>query len=347
MTPGVGGMSDRDLVLAFQAGDKAAYDELYRRHRDRVVRVCIRLLNNSTDAEEATQETFLKAFQALPRFNGQYQVGAWLARIATNVCVDQLRVKSRSHLVSLPTEVPITEQGPEDLLVGEDPRIDVAIKEIQPLHANALRMRAVDGMSHVEIAGRLRMSPAQVKALLHRARTSFKKAWDKAQGWLVVPIFGSRSLDRSDMPSTSSNVAALSAHVPALAEKAAATVVVVVVALTGMPSSPPTEVAVDPGAPATRAAGVDKSGDISPRPQGRVELETAIVATEPVVEATDTLLALPETVQATLEGSGHVPDDDDDTNGTGGSNDLIPPTAKETGKKAKELVAEILETIDE
>src|SRR5688500_17363271 len=114
--PGAAERSDRELVLAFKAGDDAAFDELYRRHHERVAKVCYRFMNNRPDAEEAAQEAFLKAFQALPRFNGQYQVGAWLKRIAANVCVDNLRVKSRTHLVALPGEenIPEREPGPEE-----------------------------------------------------------------------------------------------------------------------------------------------------------------------------------------------------------------------------------------
>ena len=58
----IGGGSDRDLVLEFQAGDKDAYDEVFRRHYDRVIRLCFRMLGNRQDAEEAAQETFLKAY---------------------------------------------------------------------------------------------------------------------------------------------------------------------------------------------------------------------------------------------------------------------------------------------
>jgi RNA polymerase sigma-70 factor, ECF subfamily len=89
-------LPDRELVLAFQAGEDDAFDHLYQRHRARVTRICRRMLGNLNDAEEASQETFLKAFGALHRFNGRYQVGPWLARIATNVCVDHLRSRGRA-----------------------------------------------------------------------------------------------------------------------------------------------------------------------------------------------------------------------------------------------------------
>lgn len=336
-------VSDRDLVLAFQAGDKAAYDELYRRHHDRVARVCYRFLNNATDAEEAAQETFLKAFQALPRFNGQYQVGAWLARIATNVCVDQLRVKSRSHLVALPAEVPLTEGGPEELLVGDDPRVDIAIEKIQPLHANALKMRALDGLSHVEMAGRLSMTPSQVKALLHRARTSFKKVWDKAQGWMLVPVFGSRSLDRSsNAPHASSNLAMFSAQAPALAEKAAASVLIVMVALSGMPTSPstPGDISVPPG---KRVAVAKSAGG---RDRVRATAASSVTPSEAAAPTTDLALGLPLTIESTLQGSEQINDDDSDGGDPNQDDEIVPTTAKETEKKAKEIVADILDEIE-
>jgi RNA polymerase sigma-70 factor (ECF subfamily) len=227
MAPGLNARdhSDRDLVLAFKSGVPGAYDEMYRRHSGRVARVCTRLLNNSQDAEEATQETFLRAYQALPRFNGQFQLGAWLARIATNVCVDHLRATSRSHLVALPVgdDLPEPQEGPEDVVVGDHPRLDVAIQEISPLHARALQMRAVEGLSHREIAGHLAMSAPQVKALLHRARNSLRRAWDEAQGWALAPLLSLRSItNRSDHATSTSQLVVTSPQLPALIEKAAA-----------------------------------------------------------------------------------------------------------------------------
>jgi RNA polymerase sigma-70 factor, ECF subfamily len=174
-------LPDRELVLAFQAGDDAAYDRLYRRHRRNVAMICRRMLGNSGDAEEATQETFLKAFEALPRFNGDFRVGAWLARIATNVCVDQLRSRGRVRFVTLSTDGggPNVQEGPESLIEARDPRVRQAITRIRPRHAVALVMRNLEGLSHREMAELMELRPAQVKALLHRARGSLRRAWDK------------------------------------------------------------------------------------------------------------------------------------------------------------------------
>src|SRR5919108_6593305 len=89
-------VTDRELVLAFQAGDQDAYDEIYRRCRPVVESISRRLLKNPDDAQEASQETMLRVLQALPRFNGRYLLQAWAARIATNVCLDALRARTRS-----------------------------------------------------------------------------------------------------------------------------------------------------------------------------------------------------------------------------------------------------------
>ena len=230
--------SDRDLVLAFKRGEEAAYDEMYERYRARVYGVCARILRNPQDAEEASQETFLRAFQALHRFNGRYQLGAWLARIAANTSVDQLRSKSRAPVVALPeAQEPVSpDADPERLVVGEYPQLQRAISDVKPLHAQAIALRALEGMSHQEIADRLALTPAQVKALLHRARNSLRRAWDRAEGWLLAPIFSIRALfgDRSDgqAPPLLSASGTLS---PLLAERVATTALVVAVALGGFP----------------------------------------------------------------------------------------------------------------
>ena len=350
--PGLGGQSDRDLVLAFQAGDRAAYDELYRRHRDRVARVCYRFLNSGPDAEEAAQETFLKAYQALPRFNGQYQVGAWLARIAANVCVDHLRVKSRTHLVALPNEdrVLILEPGPEDLLVGEYPNLDVAISEIQPLHANALKMRGLEGMSHVEMAGRLDMSPSQVKALLHRARSSFKRAWNKAQGWMLAPLVGTRSLDRSpNVSQASSNLAVVSAHAPALAERAAASVLIVMVALSGpmaTPTSPKSEVSA-PSSVGQRSPKRTHATRAAIRKERSPVAATRAVGDQEATEADGLVLGLPQTLTSTIEGGNETVGARENGGGSDHENeDGLVPTVKESPKGAQEIIEDAVDELE-
>src|SRR5205085_5091094 len=97
-------LTERDLVIAFKGGEAQAYSQIYERTLPVVQHICRRLLKNPDDVEEATQETMLRVLQGLSRFNGRYLLQAWVARIATNVCLDVLRAKTRRpeqpHLLS-------------------------------------------------------------------------------------------------------------------------------------------------------------------------------------------------------------------------------------------------------
>ena len=237
--PHYGAMDDRDLVIAFKAGEPGAYDEMYRRYSVRVRAICRRMLANADDAQEAVQETFLKAYVALPQFNGNYRLGAWLGRIASNACLDVLRARARSgNVVALHPESELlgVETSAEDVVVGRE--LADGITEIQPLHARALVMRGVEGLSHREMAGRLSMTPAQVKALLHRARRSFKRTWDEAKGFALAPLVflkaASRQVRGASAVGTQLAGAAAGAS-PLLAERVAASAVIVAVALTAAP----------------------------------------------------------------------------------------------------------------
>ena len=233
-------LSDRELVLAFQSAHEDAYEEIFRRHSERVRRVCMKFLRDPHDAEEATQETFLRCYKALGRFNGRYQLGAWLARFATNVCLDAIR-KNKSHVQEAPVEeaddFEATTSPPSDLVVQ---RTEVArsMGEIAPLHARALMLQAVEGLSHKEMAGELEMTAPQVKSLLHRARRSFRAAWQEASGWLIAPLGGFRSFaSRDESRPAAEMTAGSTAHLSsAFVERLATGTVAAVIAISGLTS---------------------------------------------------------------------------------------------------------------
>ncbi|MGI8407593.1 MAG: RNA polymerase sigma factor [Actinomycetota bacterium] len=232
-------LTDKDLVVAFKAGDRAAYDAIYSRHQERVRRICYRMLGNKADAEEAAQETFLRTYKALGRFNGQYQLGAWVSRVASNVCLDQLRLRGRTVKTQDVDEEVLQLASPSKLpdLVVEQ-QIDVAdsLKGIQPLHARALMLRAVAGLSHQEIASELQITPVQAKALLHRARTSFRRVWDQASGWALAPL-GLRlpfAKKEGAQGGDGFNLLATSPMTSTLVERVAASAMIAALALTGV-----------------------------------------------------------------------------------------------------------------
>lgn len=349
MTP----VSDRALVVAFQRGDDEAFDEVFKRYHSRVAGICYRMLGSSQDAEEATQETFLKAYVALGRFNGNYYLGAWLGRIATNVCVDHLRARSRTNLVALPEDRDdlLTEDGPEDLVVGSHPRLHEAIRDIQPLHASALTLRAVEGMSHQEIAGRLKMTPAQVKALLHRARNSLRRAWDRAEGWALAPLLGIRHVaTRGDGAGRLASVSPSAA--PLLAERVATSAMIVAAALTALPAGAPgTDVDADGGrTPSITAGRIQEQARLRSAPAsssgvgrsavgetaGRVEEVPAPDRVADLLAQVEKALAAPEEA-----GSEERPRADEDE----GSNPLGPHAAE--GDRVKKQVQKTVRQLGE
>ena len=319
--------SDRELVLAFQQGRRDAYEEIYRLYAPRIRRVCSRMLKNSQDVDEAAQETFLKAYQALGRFNGQYQLGAWLSRIASNVCLDQIRTRSRNAIqiaLSDEHEAAGTERGPEDIVVGDHPRIHEAIAEIQPLHAQALKLRALRGLSHREMAGELHMTPAQVKALLHRARSSFRRAWDRAEGWALAPVAAVRGFfsDKSGTSQASSNLIGFTPSLsPMLAERVAASAVIFAVAFSGAPTLPSgTDAPERPDRPLVAAAPDDDLRRHVLDERARVHRSRVTVAQAPV--RSDPGKSQPDPVTKVLEAVGQqstkLPKDHHGKNGGGG-----------------------------
>jgi len=341
-------LDDRDLVLAFQRGDAGAYDEIYRRHKARVDAVCYRILRNRSEADEAVQETFLRGYRALGRFNGQYQLGPWLGRIASNICLDQLRTRSRTApVVAVPEDtIDLESHGPRtDTVVVDQLSVSQALADIQPLHARALVLRAVQGLSHVEIAHDLHMTPQQVKSLLHRSRSSFRRAWEKVSGWALAPVFAIRSsYGRERDPATGQSFA-ITAASPATAfvvEKVAASAVVVALALTTLPATG------DGALPEADAAFPEKSGapvvadDASfARSQRRPAPTTDPAEATSAAEQTDPVLTIEQTFETIAE-----PVEERFENPTAPSEQQdqpLPPEAQGASKEVVNKVKEILE----
>lgn len=347
------GATDRDLVIAFQSGTQEAYDELYRRYIGRVRHVCRRFLHDPQDAEEAAQETFLRSFQALARFNGQYQVGAWLARIASNVCVDEIRSKHRHfHVVDLgDDDVEELEGGNRpDSSVPDKMELASTLQSITPLHARALMLRTLEGLSHQEIAGELKMTPGQVKALLHRARTSFRRVWRNASGWALAPLGGLRSLitERPRETAAAGDGAAAGLISPAghvLLEKVAASAVAAALAFSGVPTAPSNE-SEDDGAPRSHFA-AERAGKIDAGAPRTSIAAGAVVRSGVEPGAKDglarMLLSAQETIEETIEEEPEEPEPEDDRDSgepTTGPTVSTKP-AKDKAKEARDKVDEV------
>jgi RNA polymerase sigma factor (sigma-70 family) len=178
-------LDDRLLVLDFQAGNEdSAFDEIHRRYAGLARHICQNILRNPDDAEEATQEAMLRVFQGLHRFNGRYMVQPWVARIATNVSLDVVRSKQRRPMSDRPIDeladvIELADHDPEHVVERrlDNERVVKALAELPEHHRQALILREFEGRSHEEIGQALGVTAPQAKALIHRAKRSFRKAW--------------------------------------------------------------------------------------------------------------------------------------------------------------------------
>jgi hypothetical protein len=247
-----------------------------------------------------------------------------------------------------------TERGPEEIVVGDDPRIHVAIAEIQPLHAQALKLRALRGLSHREMAGELHMTPAQVKALLHRARSSFRRAWDRAEGWALAPVAATRSFfsNKSSAASEASSnfIGFTPTFSPMLAERVAASAVIVAVALSGAPTDP--ERATAPVRRGPRiAAGVPGHHVKPPAAHGRVRFVEPATDVDVAAPRRTRVASAPDPVTKVLEAVGkqdtNLPDERDgrdrkDPGNGGGLGNPGAAHAKPIVKKVRKVVHEVI-----
>jgi RNA polymerase sigma-70 factor, ECF subfamily len=170
---------DSSLVQATLDGDLRAFEQLVERHRDVVFRVVARFVGDE-DAEDVTQDTFLRAFHRLDRFRGDAPFRSWLLRIAHNTAVTDMtrtgRVDTRPlDAVEDGLEQSVSRGGPAERLERRErrDRLDTKLKGLSPGHRTVLVLRDIEGLPYDEIA-RITDAPlGSVKARLHRARDEF------------------------------------------------------------------------------------------------------------------------------------------------------------------------------
>ena len=170
-------MEEAVLIDRILRGDRNAYAELVRAHQAKVLRLCASLLGES-EAEDAAQEIFLKAYRSLASFRKDSAFSTWLYRIASNHCRDLLRRRSRQKTESLEQLLETSNEKAQSLLASDDPRAraeqaDLAeqiLSTLSPDERLILTLREVQGLSYREIAEALACSLDAVKGRLKRAR---------------------------------------------------------------------------------------------------------------------------------------------------------------------------------
>lgn len=182
---------DLALVEASTNGDMAAFEELVRRHDRRLLRIAHQVTHSLEDAQDAVQETFLKAYEKLHQFQRNSRFSTWLIRIAVNLSLMKLRKRRCAQELPLeyedmggeiiPMEVADWSPNPEMLYCGSELReiLRQALEKLAPTVRVVFILRDVDGLSTLETARVLSLHPSAVKARLHRARLQLRESLNK------------------------------------------------------------------------------------------------------------------------------------------------------------------------
>ncbi len=173
---------EAQIVRSVLEGDVNAFETLVIEYEKNVYAITQRMTGNSEDAADMTQETFIKAYNSLSSFRGDSKFSVWLYRIATNVCLDFLRSRSRKPAISLSVEdedgeedqleISDESQSPERLLERDLTRDAVrrGLKALAPEYRQILLLREIQGLSYEEISDVLSLETGTVKSRIFRAR---------------------------------------------------------------------------------------------------------------------------------------------------------------------------------
>lgn len=181
---------DEQLVKKSLQGDMAAFEELVLKYQNKVYALAYRYMGNEEDAYDMTQETFLKAFRSLRTFKGDSSFGTWLYRVATNVCLDELRRRKRK-IIPLSLDEPLATEDGDEMekdIVDPSPGADIIyerrefseyiytlLNQMKPEHKMIIVLRDMMDLSYEEIAQVLNCSVGTVKSRLSRARNILRK----------------------------------------------------------------------------------------------------------------------------------------------------------------------------
>lgn len=178
-------LDEAEIIAQAQQGDSAAFEWLFRQHSPKVYRLCLRMLKDKVEAEDLTQEAFLRVFRNIASFRGESAFSTWLHRIAVNTVLMHMRKKRQQKFCSsLPAENGDEGRAPQPEECVPDLRLEgladrLAIKrafEFMPAgYKKVLVLHDIVGYQHNEIAAILGCSTGNSKSQLHKARVLMRE----------------------------------------------------------------------------------------------------------------------------------------------------------------------------
>ena len=182
-------IDDRDLVKKSQGGDHLAFEELVNRYRERLFWVAYNMVGNREEARDISQETFVRVFKAIDKYNPKYKFYTWAYQIATNISIDHLRRRGLAKMVSfeaLSSESYKVDFPSDDPPVGDNlerrellDRIRTILDKLPVKYKKVLVLRDLEGLHCRDIAKVMKCSYPTLRWRLFQARKLFKEAWER------------------------------------------------------------------------------------------------------------------------------------------------------------------------
>ncbi len=172
-----------DLVARAQAGDQTAFRELYRQHGARVYALCLRLTGDARDAEERTQDVFVRLWDKLRSFRGESAFSSWMHRLAVNVVLNERRTTGRRERRVMSAEDPDNVVGAQHAAplhaAGLSIDLERAIAELPDGAREVFVLFDIEGYGHAEIAEMTGIAEGTSKAQLFRARRLLREKLER------------------------------------------------------------------------------------------------------------------------------------------------------------------------
>ncbi|WHH59938.1 sigma-70 family RNA polymerase sigma factor [Petroclostridium sp. X23] len=178
---------EKMMVQKCKGGDMAAFEQLIENYQKKVFNIAYRILGNPDDASDMAQEVFLKVYKSISNFKEESSLSTWIYRIATNVCLDEVRKRKKAAVVSINSTIQLEDgeinvqmedegPGPDQLVEEKELREEVrkAIESLNDEHKVAIILRDINGFSYEEISNILQCSLGTVKSRINRARNALK-----------------------------------------------------------------------------------------------------------------------------------------------------------------------------
>ena len=184
-------MIDKDqekaLIQKCKQGDIDSFEMLIECYQQKVYNIALRMLGNKEDASDIAQEVFIKVYKSIGGFKEEASLSTWIYRIATNVCLDELRKRKKTKIVSIDSTIQLEESEvsmqmpderpqPDELLTQKELKQEVqkAINNLKEEHKTVIILRDINGYSYEEIAKILDCTLGTVKSRINRARNALK-----------------------------------------------------------------------------------------------------------------------------------------------------------------------------